>query len=273
MRWRRLLAAGACHRPATGKWAVVGAQRTPRGSAPSTGWSLGSGGHAVIAWRQGSKVNAATLGPRDRAWPARPLRVPAGDATGPLSVDVGATGESAVGWATNGNGVGVSVRLRGDAGWRIARRIGRPPGSGAPRVGVACEGSIVAGWVEPGTPRVLVKGATAQGTDGLFTEATEIGTGGDETKALRLAAAGVLGRTGIAYLAWARAEGAAAGGASRLAGDRSRNNWRGQGQDGFFREGPPPAFAPDGTGVQVGTEDAGLRFQEFTPGDAIVRCP
>jgi len=272
-------AAGACTvqviatAPRTARWAPVDALRTPRGSAPSVGWALGPGGHAVAAWRQGGAIGAATLGPRDRAWPPRPLRVPSGDATGPLAVDAGASGESAVGWTTRGGGVGVSVRLRADTAWRTPRRIARPAGAGAPRVGVACEGSITAGWVEPATPRVLVKGATAQGTDGLFTEATEIGTGGDETRALRMAGATVLGKSGVAYLGWARAEGAAAGGASRLAGDRNRNNWRGQNHDGFFREGPPPAFAPDGTGVIVGTEDAGLRFQEFTPGDAIIRCP
>jgi hypothetical protein len=258
--------------PRTARWSVAGAFRTPRGGASSTGWALGAGGNAVIAWRAGGRVNAAQLGPRDRRF-STAARVPSGDATGRLSVDAGAAGESAIGWATTGGGVGVSVRLRGDLGWRAPRRVARAAGAGEPRVGVACEGSVTAGWVEPATPRVLVKGATAQGTDGLFTETTEIGTGGDETKALRMAGATVLGRTGVAYLGWARAEGAAAGGGSRLAGDRNRNNWRGQNHDGFFREGPPPAFAPDGTGVIVGTEDAGLRFQEFTPGDAIVRCP
>lgn len=258
--------------PRTGRWRPVAQFRTPRGGGASAGWALGAGGNAVIAWRTGRRVDAAQLGPRDTRF-STALRVPSGDATGRIAVDAGAVGESAIGWTTAGGGVGVSVRLRGDLGWRAPRRVARPAGAGEPRVGVACEGSIAAGWVEPGTPRVLVKGATAQGTDGLFTESTEIGTGGDETKALRMASATVLGRTGVAYLGWARAEGAAAGGASRLTGDRSRNNWRGQNHDGFFREGPPPAFAPDGTGVIVGIEDAGLRFQEFTPGDAIVRCP
>ncbi|MFN8122220.1 MAG: hypothetical protein U0237_07290 [Thermoleophilia bacterium] len=258
--------------PRTARWAVAGTVKTPRGGGSSTGWALGSGGNAVIAWRTGRRVNAAQMGPRDKAFSA-PLRVPSGDATGRLAVDAGAVGESAIGWTTAGGGVGVSVRLRADLGWRTPRRVARPAGAGEPRVGVACEGSIAAGWVEPGTPKVLVKGATAQGTDGLFTETTEVGTYGDETKALRMAGAGVLGKTGVAYLGWARAEGQGAGGGSRLAGDRNKNGWRGQNHDGFFREGPPPAFAPDGTGVIVGTEDAGLRFQEFTPGDAIIRCP
>ncbi|MCC6830545.1 MAG: hypothetical protein IT200_04295 [Thermoleophilia bacterium] len=262
----------AASAPKAARWAVAGSVRTPRGGGASAGWALGAGGNAVIAWRTGRRVTAAQLGPRDRRFtPAR--AVPSGDATGRIAVDAGATGESAIGWTTAGGGVGVSVRLRTDPGWRTPRRVGRPAGAGEPRVGVSCEGSIAAGWVEPGTPKVLVKGATAQGTDGLFTETTEIGTYGDETKALRMAGASVLGKTGIAYVGWTRAEEQGAGGASRLTGDRAKNGWRGQNQDGFFREGPGPAFAPDGTGVLVGTEDAGLRSQEFTPGDAIVRCP
>ncbi|MEZ5080356.1 MAG: hypothetical protein R2878_06830 [Thermoleophilia bacterium] len=256
-------------RPATAVWERVGRLSTPRGSGASFDWALGQDGDLLVAWRQGRRVLALYVPASAKLVPARPRRLPVGDARGRVTADVVGRGTAAVGWSTLKGAAGTSVRLGGESNWRAARRTFRPAGASDPRVAVGCAGGVYLSWSEKGR---VVRAATAAGTEGLFAPPFEVRTYGDETKPVSVWDVAVLGRSGFGMTIWRRADDAGAGAVGSLLGNRSQNPGRGQGFSGEYRQGPRPAFNDDGQGLLVRLADDGVHFQEYVPGETVLRC-
>jgi hypothetical protein len=249
------------------RWIAGKPRRLPAAATPSLQWDVSSAGHLIAAWIRPAPlaVQAIVQRPRDTK-PAPPLVVTrGGGATGPLDVEIGERGEAAVAWTGVVGTLQTSVRLPSDVRWRSSRGIIRGAGAAGSRIGLACDGSLVAAWVEPGDE---VRATTAAGPGGPFNTPSKIGIYGAVEKPVAVAAstAGVHG-----VVTWARAEQESAGMSIARIGDPD-DAFRTQNPDFAFRDHPAPVFASDGFGIVVGASDDALRVQEIEPDPERFQC-
>lgn len=249
------------------RWVAAKPRRFPSAATSTLQWELSSGGHLIAAWLRPTPraVQVIVQRPRDTA-PAPPQVVTgSGTATGQLDVEVGDRGEVAVSWADAVGSLQTNVRLPSDSRWRAARGHARAAGSAGTRIALACDGSLVAAWVEPTNE---VRATTAAGPGGPFAPTSKIGIFGDVTKPVSVAPA-VAGIAGI--VTWARADQESAGMSIARLGDPD-DAFRGENPDFGFRDAPAPVFASDAVGLVIGAGEDVLRVQEIDPDPERLQC-
>ena len=249
------------------RWTAGKPRRLPSAATPTLQWELSSAGHLIAAWiRPAPRAIQAIVQRVQDPTPARP-HVVAGTAgaTGAIDVEVGDRGEVGVGWTDSFGSLQTNVRLPSDQRWRAARGHIRAAGATGTRIALACDGSVVATWVEP-TDKV--RATTAAGPGGPFATPSEIGIYGDVTKPVSVAAA-IAGTSGV--VTWTRTAQESAGMSIARLGDPD-DAFRGANPDFGFREAPAPTFGADGFGIVVGTANDVLRVQEIEPDPERLQC-
>jgi hypothetical protein len=246
------------------RWVRATPRRLPAAATATLAWDAGRSGHVVAAWKSGPSLRGFIHRFTDTV-PGREQRLAGGPVDGPVSVDIGARGEAAVAWTGVASTLQTKLRLPSDRVWRRSRGILRVAGAAGADIAIACDGSLTAAWVDPVD---RVRATTAAGPGAPFAESSTIGVFGDTTKPLSVAVTNA-GLRGI--VAWARAEQESAGMSLARLGDPD-DAFVAENPDFSFREAPPPAFAPDGYGIVVGSGEDALRVQEIAPDAERLQC-
>ena len=249
------------------RWTAGKPRRLPAAATPTLQWELSPAGQLIAAWIRPSPLALQAIVQRPRETTPAPPQLVArgGGAAGPLDVEIGERGEAAVSWTGVVGTLQTSVRLPSDARWRSSRGIIRGAGATGGRIGLACDGSLVAAWVEPGDE---VRATTAAGPGGPFAKPSAIGIYGAVNKPVSVAAT-VAGTRGV--VTWARADQESAGMSIARLGDPD-DAFRGRNPDFRFRDSPAPVFASDGFGVVVGAGEDVLWVQEIEPEVERLQC-
>jgi hypothetical protein len=249
------------------RWVGAKPRRLPASATATLQWEMSSVGHVVAAWLRPSPLAIQTIVQRPRDTKPAPPQVVTGSggAAGPLDVEVGERGEAAISWTGAAEALQTSVRLPSDLRWRESRSLVRTAPASGTRIALACDGSLVAAWVQPGGE---VRATTAAGPGGPFATSVRIGIFGNASKPVSVAPA-IVGAAGV--VTWARAEQESAGMSIARLGDPD-DAFRGENPDFGFRDAPAPVFATDGFGIVVGASDNALRVQEIAPDPERVQC-